>query len=93
MPLLDVRNLWVTYPQSASKQQPVTVNAIEDVSFELAAGEKIGFVGESGCGKSTLGKAIMRLLPDSSPASMVRSYLKENPCQRWMSEALQTFSG
>ncbi|WP_310427100.1 ABC transporter ATP-binding protein [Chamaesiphon sp. VAR_48_metabat_135_sub] len=63
-PLLSVQNLWVTYPQAESSQQ--LVNAIEDVSFTLAAGEKIGFVGESGCGKSTLGKAIMRLLPTNS---------------------------
>jgi peptide/nickel transport system ATP-binding protein len=61
--LLNIQNLWVTYPQPASSEQ---VNAIEDLSFQLAAGEKVGFVGESGCGKSTLGKAIMRLLPDGS---------------------------
>ena len=63
-PLLSVQNLWVTYPQPESSQQ--LTQAIADVSFELAAGEKIGFVGESGCGKSTLGKAIMRLLPEHS---------------------------
>ncbi|MCY7334871.1 MAG: ABC transporter ATP-binding protein [Chamaesiphon sp.] len=63
-PLLSVQNLWVTYPQPESSQQ--LTHAISDVSFELAAGEKIGFVGESGCGKSTLGKAIMRLLPEHS---------------------------
>jgi peptide/nickel transport system ATP-binding protein len=63
-PLLSVQNLWVTYPQKESSQQ--LVNAIEDVSFQLAAGEKIGFVGESGCGKSTLGKAVMQLLPEGS---------------------------
>ena len=63
-PLLSVQNLWVTYPQPESSQQ--LTHAIADVSFELAAGEKIGFVGESGCGKSTLGKAIMRLLPEHS---------------------------
>ncbi len=62
-PLLSVQNLWVTYPHSESSQQP---NAIEDMSFQLAAGEKIGFVGESGCGKSTLGKTIMRLLPEAA---------------------------
>jgi peptide/nickel transport system ATP-binding protein len=61
--LLNVQNLWVTYPQPESSHQ---VNAIEDLSFQLAAGEKVGFVGESGCGKSTLGKAIMRLLPNGS---------------------------
>ena len=63
-PLLSVQNLWVTYPQKESSQHQV--NAIEDVSFQLVAGEKIGFVGESGCGKSTLGKAVMRLLPEGS---------------------------
>ncbi len=62
-PLLSVQNLWVTYPNAESSEQP---NAIEDLSFQLAAGEKIGFVGESGCGKSTLGKAIMRLLSEDS---------------------------
>src|ERR1700730_9956056 len=39
-----------------------TVRAVENVSFELAAGEVLGLVGESGSGQTTICLAAVRLI-------------------------------
>ncbi|MFO5528649.1 MAG: dipeptide ABC transporter ATP-binding protein [Cuspidothrix sp.] len=61
--LFSVENLRVAYPQ---RNEETITWAVDNVSFTLQPGEKMGLVGESGCGKSTIGRAIMRLLPASS---------------------------
>ncbi|MBH8560891.1 ABC transporter ATP-binding protein [Nostoc sp. CENA67] len=61
--LLCIENLRVAYPRPGGEELRW---AVDDVSFTLQAGERMGLVGESGCGKSTIGRAAMRLLPASS---------------------------
>jgi peptide/nickel transport system ATP-binding protein len=56
-PVLNVENLEVTYYTDAGRAK-----ALDDVSFTLRAGEKLGMVGESGSGKSTLALAMMRMI-------------------------------
>jgi len=61
--LFCIENLRVAYPQRSGEEPSW---AVDDVSFTLQPGERMGLVGESGCGKSTIGRAVMRLLPTSS---------------------------
>lgn len=56
--ILQVKNLATEF----TAEQGIA-RALDDISFEVKAGETLGIVGESGCGKSVTSLSIMRLLP------------------------------
>lgn len=41
-----------------------TVQAVDDVSFDIPCGKTVGIVGESGCGKTVTSLSLMGLLPE-----------------------------
>jgi peptide/nickel transport system ATP-binding protein len=71
--ILEVRNLTKAFPVRAGLIEQLLlrgtgtiVQAVDNVSFEVAEGEVLGIVGESGCGKSTTGLTILNLIAPTS---------------------------
>ncbi|HUV23570.1 MAG TPA: ABC transporter ATP-binding protein [Gammaproteobacteria bacterium] len=73
MPLLSIKNLSIEFPSRYE-----TDYAVEDVSFDLEAGEILGLVGESGAGKSTIGNGIVQLLSPPGRVSRGEIYLNDS---------------
>ena len=65
MTLLGVEDLHVWFDLERGGE----LHAVQGVTFELAAGERFGVVGESGCGKTTTILALMGLLPATASVS------------------------
>jgi peptide/nickel transport system ATP-binding protein len=76
--LLSVKNLYkhfdisgglldqLSFSSGRLHRQRTLVKAVNNISFDLKAGETFSVVGESGCGKSTLGRTIMGLYPPNA---------------------------
>ena len=67
-PLLQVRSLRKSFRMGSRGLfgKHWTVDAVDDVSFDVSSGETFGLVGESGCGKTTTARLVLRLIEPSS---------------------------
>jgi len=84
-PLLQVKDLVREYtlPREHLFRPPGTVQALNGVSFSIAAGRSLGVVGESGSGKSTLARLVMALdAPTAGTVELLGRNLHQLPAEQ-----------
>ncbi len=86
--LLAVEDLRVEFWTSRG-----TIYAVNGVSFDIAAGETLGIVGESGCGKSVTSLAILGLLPRAGRARTGRVLFGDRDLLKLSDRELRTVRG
>lgn len=87
-PVLSVKDLVIEFP---TRYGPLT--AISGVSFDLAAGEILGVVGESGAGKSLTGSAIIGLLDPPGRIASGEIWLQGQRTDQLRGDDLRTLRG
>ncbi len=68
-PVVSVDGLSRFFPVPGGTKR---VQAVSDVSFDIASGETLGLVGESGSGKTTVGRCMLRLIEPSNGRVLYR---------------------
>ncbi|WYX37485.1 ABC transporter ATP-binding protein [Achromobacter xylosoxidans] len=87
-PLLSIQNLSIALPRGGDRPF-----AVQDVSYDIHAGEILCIVGESGSGKSMSANAIMGLLPDYLTPQQGRILLRGTDLLRQDEATLQGMRG
>ena len=65
-PALELRDLNVWFDKRGKTRNPEQIHTVKGLNLSVAAGERVGLVGESGCGKTTTILAALGLLPASA---------------------------
>ena len=87
-PLLSVQGLRVEIPTRRG-----LLLALDDISFDIAPGEILGFVGESGAGKSLTGMAILGLLDPPGRIAGGEIWLRDKRIDQLPQQAMRRIRG